>query len=88
MTYFFKNVIIRKLNKSIINALSSQNISPNFHKIQNEHNSYIKLLNDIGLKINLLEPLEKFPDSIFVEDPVLIYKAKLPSLIRNHILSV
>mgnify|MGYP001405070984 CR=1 FL=1 len=74
MTYSFKNIIIRKPNKSIENALSSQNINPVFKNILEEHNSYVKVMNELNLKVNLLEPLEDFPDSIFVEDPALIYK--------------
>ena len=74
MTYNFKNTIIRKTNKSIQRALSSQNLNPEYENILEEHNSYIKTLKDLGIKINMLESLENFPDSIFVEDPALIYK--------------
>ena len=73
MTYNFKNIIVRKLNKSIKNALSSKNLNPNFKSILEEHNSYIDAFKKINLKINLLEPLEAYPDSIFIEDPALIY---------------
>ena len=31
-------------------------------------------MRELNLKVNLLEPLEDFPDSIFVEDPAIIYK--------------
>ena len=31
-------------------------------------------MRELKLKVNLLEPLEDFPDSIFVEDPAIIYK--------------
>ena len=75
MTYNFKNIIIRKPNKSIHKALSSQNINPLFDNIIKEHNSYVKVMNELNLKVNLLEPLEDFPDSIFVEDPAIIYKS-------------
>ncbi len=73
MTYKFKNIIARKLNKSIKLALSSQNTKPDYYKIFEEHNSYLNILKKIGLKINLLEPLENYPDSIFVEDNAIIY---------------
>jgi len=33
MTYKFTNAIIRKPNKSISKAISSQNLSPNYKKI-------------------------------------------------------
>jgi len=74
MTYSFKNIIIRKPNRSINKALSSQNINPVFENIIKEHDSYVKVMNELDLKVNILEPLEDFPDSIFVEDPALIYK--------------
>ena len=77
MTYSFKNAIIRKLNKSIQNGLSSQNLHPHYEIVLEEHYNYIKAMEEAGLKINLLEPLEELPDSIFVEDPALTYKSNV-----------
>ena len=77
MTYSFKNAIIRKPNKSIQNGLSSQNLHPQYGIVLEEHSNYIKAMEEAGLKINLLEPLEEFPDSIFVEDPALTYKSNV-----------
>ncbi len=74
MTYRFKNAIIRKPNKSIQNGLSSQNLHPQYEIVIEEHSNYVKAMEEAGLKINLLEPLEEYPDSIFVEDPALTYK--------------
>ena len=77
MTYSFKNAIIRKPNKSIQNGLSSQNLHPQYEIVLEEHTNYIKAMEEAGLKINLLESLEEFPDSLFVEDPALTYKSSL-----------
>ena len=77
MTYNFKNAIIRKPNKSIQNGLSSKNLHPQYEIIVEEHTNYVKAINDAGLKINLLEPLEEYPDSIFVEDPAITYKSNI-----------
>ena len=77
MTYSFKNAVIRKPNKSIQNGLSSQNLHPQYRIVLEEHSNYIKAMEEAGLKINLLESLEEFPDSLFVEDPALIYKSSL-----------
>ena len=74
MSYYFNNVIIRKPNKNIKNALSSKNIKPVYENILEEHNIYLNVMYSLGLKIKLLDPLQEFPDSIFVEDPALIYK--------------
>ena len=77
MTCNFKNAIIRKPNKSIQNGLSSKNLHPQYEIIVEEHTNYAKAINDAGLKINLLDPLEEYPDSIFVEDPAIIYKSNI-----------
>ena len=77
MAYKFKNAIIRKPNKSIQNGLSSQNLHPQYEIITEEHSNYIKAMEEVGLKINLLETLEEYPDSIFVEDPALAYKSNI-----------
>ena len=74
MTNSFKNAIIRLPNKSIQNGLSSQNLHPKYEIILEEHSTYMKVIEEAGLKINLLDPLEEYPDSIFVEDPALTYK--------------
>ena len=77
MGYNFNNAIIRKPNKSIQNGLSSQNLHPQYEIVLEEHYNYIKSIREAGLKINLLEPLEEYPDSIFVEDPALAYKSNI-----------
>ena len=73
MSYSFKNAIIRLPNKSIQNGLSSQNLHPQYEIIAEEHSNYIKAIKEAGLQIKLLESLEEYPDSIFVEDPALTY---------------
>jgi N-Dimethylarginine dimethylaminohydrolase len=77
MTYNFNNAIIRKPNQSIQNGLSSQNLHPQYEIVLEEHSNYIKAIRDAGLKIYLLEPLEEYPDSIFVEDPAITFKSNL-----------
>ena len=77
MTYNFNNAIIRKPNKSIQNGLSSQNLHPQYEILLEEHTNYVKAIKEAGLKINLLEPLEEYPDSIFVEDPAVTYKSNI-----------
>ena len=77
MSYSFKNAIIRQPNKSIQNGLSSRNLHPDYEIIKEEHHHYVKAINEAGLKITLLETLEEYPDSIFVEDPALTYKSNI-----------
>ena len=77
MTYNFNNALIRKPNKSIKNGLSSKNLNPVFEKIKIVFKNYRNALQEAGLRINLLEALEEFPDSMFVEDPAIIYKSNI-----------
>ena len=77
MTYIFNHAIIRKPNKSILNGLSSQNLHPQYEIVLEEHRNYVKAIKEAGLKINILQPLEEYPDSIFVEDPALTYKSNI-----------
>ena len=77
MSYNFNNAIIRKPNQSIQNGLSSQNLHPQYKIVLEEHSNYVKAIKEAGLKINLLEPLEEYPDSIFVEDPAVAYKSNI-----------
>ena len=74
MTYKFTNAIVRKPNKSIHNALSSHYLHPSYKKILEIHNNYITSIEEAGLNIIILDSLEQHPDSIFVEDPALIFK--------------
>jgi dimethylargininase len=38
-----------------------------------EHERYVVALHDAGLDVTILPPLERFPDSLFVEDPALVF---------------
>ena len=77
MTYKYTNAFIRKLNKSIYNGISSRFLRPSYEKILEIHKNYINAIEEAGLNIILLNNLEQFPDSIFVEDPALIYKKNI-----------
>ena len=86
MIFNFNNVIVRSINKSIINAISSKETVPNLNLIIKEHNKYLEILRSLDLNIYLLNPLEKYPDSIFVEDPALVYKSNCIILNPKHTL--
>lgn len=73
MIYKFKNALIRKPSVSITNAISSNNIKPNYQKIFDEHRQYAESLISLKINVHSLDALENFPDSIFVEDPALAY---------------
>ncbi len=70
----FNSAIVRTPGKSVVDGLrASAGPAPVFEAILAEHRSYIAALRDAGVRVTVLDALEKFPDSIFVEDPALVF---------------
>lgn len=70
----FDHAIVREPATSVVEGLRSDPAAvPDFEGILEEHGAYIAALRHAGLKIDILPPLELFPDSMFVEDPALVF---------------
>ncbi|SCL86027.1 dimethylarginine dimethylaminohydrolase family protein [Sporanaerobacter sp. PP17-6a] len=71
----FKNVIVRKPCKAIVNGITSANLGkPDFELAKKQHEFYIETLKKCGVKVTILDADEKYPDSCFVEDVALCTK--------------
>jgi dimethylargininase len=69
----FKNAIVRKPCKSMVNGLSSANLGiPDYDLAMRQHQNYINALKFCGLQVEVLEANEDFPDSTFIEDIALL----------------
>ena len=53
---------------------SDASAEPSFERIANEHATYVAALRDAGLTVDVLPPLERYPDSMFVEDPAFVLR--------------
>ncbi|NUS67628.1 MAG: dimethylarginine dimethylaminohydrolase [Ensifer adhaerens] len=72
--YQFNNIIVRTPSKSVVNGLRADDRgNPTFEGVKAEHDAYIVAMKDAGVKVTVLPALEAFPDSIFVEDPALVF---------------
>ncbi len=70
LAYRFTHAIVRTPAKSAVSGIRAQDIgTPDVEKFCFEHESYVSELKAAGLTVEVLEPLEGFPDSCFVEDP-------------------
>jgi dimethylargininase len=70
----FNSAIVRTPGKSVVNGLrAGSGPAPVFDTIVAEHQSYIAALRAAGVQVTILDALEQFPDSIFVEDPALVF---------------
>jgi len=74
MVFKFSNALVRTPSRSVVHGLSSQaGPRPSFETIASEHAEYVAALEACGLAVEVLPPLESYPDSIFVEDPALVF---------------
>ena len=70
----FNSAIVRVPGESVVHGLSATaGPAPNFAALREEHQSYIAALEKSGVHVTRLDALEPFPDSIFVEDPALVF---------------
>lgn len=70
----FNSAIVRTPGKSVVNGLrAGSGAAPLYEAIVAEHTSYIAALRTAGVQVTVLDALEQFPDSIFVEDPALVF---------------
>src|SRR5262245_30392068 len=72
--YRFNSAIVRTPSRSVTLGLRAHDRGdPTYVGVQSEHGAYVSAMRDAGVKVTVLPPLEAFPDSIFVEDPALVF---------------
>lgn len=70
----FDRAIVREPGRSVVHGLRSDTgPSLDFEAILREHTAYVAALRAARLDVEVLPPLEAFPDSVFVEDPALVF---------------
>ncbi|WFL76795.1 dimethylarginine dimethylaminohydrolase [Altererythrobacter arenosus] len=70
----FTNALLRKPATSVTDGLrDGDHDGPAYDDVAREHAAYAGALRELGLEVEVLPPLESFPDSIFVEDPALVF---------------
>lgn len=72
----FKNVIVRRPSKSMVEGITSapELGKPDYELALKQHDNYIKALESCGVKVTVLDAMEEFPDSCFVEDTAVLTK--------------
>ena len=70
----FTNAIVRLPGRSVVKGiLRDPKVLPEFDRVAREHVAYVEALRAAGLNVEVLPALEAFPDSVFVEDPALVF---------------
>lgn len=70
----FDRAIVRRPGRSVVDGLrAGDHGSPTLDGVAAEHTAYVAALRAAGVEVEVLDALEAFPDSIFVEDPALVF---------------
>ena len=71
--------LVRSPSKNFAQALSEHPEAPsiNFQKARQQHAAYCQALEQAGVTVERLEPLDDFPDSVFIEDNALILEGRV-----------
>jgi dimethylargininase len=69
----FDHAIVREPGRSVIAGIRKGPLAPTYDGVLAEHRTYVAALRAAGLAVDVLPPLEGFPDSVFVEDPALVF---------------
>jgi len=70
----FNRAIARQPGRSVVDGLRAVDSgNPSHDGVRAEHAAYVAALRDAGVAVDVLGPLEVYPDSIFVEDPALVF---------------
>lgn len=72
--FSFTHAIVRTPARSVTNGLrAGDHAGPAYDGVVAEHAAYVAAVGAAGLAVTILPPLEGFPDSVFVEDPALVF---------------
>ena len=71
-------VLVRLPSPNFVNALSGHPLASqiNFQLTLKQHAAYCEALETAGLAVGILEPLDAFPDSVFIEDNAVILEGR------------
>lgn len=72
--YAFTHALCRAPAPSAVNGIRADGgPDPDFHGLVAEHEAYVGTLRDLGLAVEVLPPLDDFPDALFTEDVALTF---------------
>ena len=69
----FTQAIVRRPCPAIVDGLTTSNLGKPFYQLAlQQHIQYVNALMACGLKVNILDPDNNYPDSTFVKDTALL----------------
>lgn len=72
--YEFTRALVRAPSKSVTQGLRAHGgEGPTYEGVLREHRAYVAALAEAGVTVEILPALEEYPDSVFIEDPALVF---------------
>jgi dimethylargininase len=72
--YAFTHAVCRAPARSAVKGIRADGgPDPDFYGLLAEHEAYVATLRALGLAVEVLEPLDEFPDALFTEDVALTF---------------
>ena len=72
--FHFNRALVRRPAASVVRGLRAVDRgAPTLEGIEREFDSYVAALREALVEVDILPPLDDFPDAIFVEDPALVF---------------
>lgn len=69
----FTDALVRTPAPSVVNGLrAGGQDDPDYAAVLAEHGAYVAALRAAGVSVEILPPLDAYPDSVFVEDPAFV----------------
>jgi dimethylargininase len=68
----FERAIVRTPGPSVVDGLRVGGEAPSYRGILAEHEAYVAALEGAGVAVEVLPPLDAYPDAVFVEDPAFV----------------
>jgi dimethylargininase len=69
----YSHAIVRKPGNDFGQGITTNDLGrPDYALMLNQHDAYTQTIRNLGLQVDVLEPLPGFPDAYFVEDPAVI----------------
>jgi len=72
LSYRFSDAIARRPGRSVVRGIRAIDRGPpDFERFLSEHRAYLEAVERAGVTVTVLDALEDFPDSVFIEDDAL-----------------
>lgn len=81
--YAITRALVRTPGRSAVKGLrAGGGPDPRYEDVAADHAAYVAALRDAGVAVTVLDPLEAYPDALFVEDPALVFREGVAVLLN------